>query len=227
MKLNIKDNYGIAPNSLLNNKEMSLRAKGLFAYIQSKPDGWNFSAERIALSHVEGKEAIMSALKELENHGYLIRQKIHGERGKWEQTYILTFPATTVLPTTVEPSAVEPSTVNPYNNSNIDYSKKDIVNKSIVDERFEKFWGLYNKEVAKDKCYSEWKYINTIDKDKILRALPTYVQATPDIQYRKNPLKYLKEKAWLDVVVPFENKRKEDISPLARPVSVISVPNDY
>jgi hypothetical protein len=227
MKLNIKDNYGIAPNSLLNNKEMSLRAKGLFAYIQSKPDGWNFSAERIALSHVEGKESIMSALKELENHGYLIRQKIHGERGKWEQTYILTFPATTVLPTTVEPSAVEPSTVNPYNNSNIDYSKKDIVNKSIVDERFEKFWGLYNKEVAKDKCYSEWKYINTIDKDKILKALPTYIQATPDIQYRKNPLKYLKEKAWLDVVVPFENKRKEDISPLARPVSVISVPNDY
>jgi hypothetical protein len=227
MKLNIKDNYGIAPNSLLNNKEMSLRAKGLFAYIQSKPDGWNFSAERIALSHVEGKESIMSALKELENHGYLIRQKIHGERGKWEQTYILTFPATTVLPTTVEPSAVEPSAVNPYNNSNIDYSKKDIVNKSIVDERFEKFWGLYNKEVAKDKCYSEWKYINTIDKDKILKALPTYIQATPDIQYRKNPLKYLKEKAWLDVVVPFENKRKEDISPLARPVSVISVPNDY
>jgi len=227
MKLNIKDNYGIAPNSLLNNKEISLRAKGLFAYIQSKPDGWSFSAERIALSHVEGRESIMSALKELENHGYLMRQKIHGERGKWQQTYILAIPTTTGLPTTVEPTAVEPTTVNPYNNSNKDLSKKDLVKKNIVDDRFEKFWSLYDKEVAKDKCYSEWKYINTIDKDKILNALPLYIQSTPDVQYRKNPFKYLKEKAWLDAVISFDNKRKEDLTPLARPVSVISVPNDY
>ena len=227
MKLNIKDNYGIAPNSLLNNKDISLKAKGLFTYIQSKPDGWNFSAERIALSHVEGRESIMSALKELETHGYLKRQKIHGERGKWEQTYILTIPTTTGLPTTAEPTAVEPTTGNPYNISKQDSSKKEEETKSIVDERFDKFWKLYNKEVAKDRCYGEWRFINTIDKDKILKVLPSYIESTPDIQFRKNPFKYLKEKAWLDTIIPYENKRKEEASPLARPVSTISVPNDY
>ena len=227
MKLNIKDNYGIAPNSLLNNNKISLKAKGLFVYIQSKPDGWNFSADRIALSHVEGRESIMSALKELETHGYLKRQKIHGERGKWEQTYILTIPTTTGLPTTAEPTAVEPTTGNPYNNSKQESSKKEEEKKNIVDERFEKFWELYNKDIAKDKCYSEWKYINSIDKDKILNVLPSYIKSTPDPQFRKNPFKYLSEKAWLDAIIIPLDKKKEEASPLYRPVSIISVPNDY
>ena len=227
MKLNIKDNYGVAPNSLLNDEKVSLKAKGLFVYIQSKPEGWKFSAEKITLSNLDGRDSVISALKELEENGYLTRFKRHGEHGKWEQTYILCIPATTDFPSTDKPSADKPSTENPYNNSKKDLSKKDIVKKNIVDDRFEKFWEMYNKEVAKDKCYSEWKYINAIDKDKILKALPPYIQSTPEIQYRKNPFKYLKEKAWLDVVIPFENKRKEDATQLARPVSVISVPNDY
>jgi len=228
MKLNIKDNYGIAPNTLLNDERISLRAKGLFCYIQSKPDGWNFSAKNICMSHLDGRDSIIATLRELEKHGYLVREKCHGMGGKWEQTYILAIPAITDLPFTVQPSTVQPFTVNPYNNSNKEISNKEIVIKNIVDERFEKFWELYDKDIAKDKCYSEWKYIPTIDKDKILNALPSYIESTPDPQFRKNPFKYLKEKAWLDaIIIPLDNKKKEEASPLFRPVSTISVPNDY
>ena len=222
MKLNIKDNYGVAPNSLLNDEKVSLKAKGLFVYIQSKPEGWNFSADKITLSQKDGINGVISAIRELEEHGYLTREKHHNEAGFWAQSYRLMIPPSNDYPQTVKPQTDKPLVENHINNS-----KKDIVKKNIVDDRFEKFWELYNKEVAKDKCYSEWKYINTIDKDKILKALPPYIQSTPEIQYRKNPFKYLKEKAWLDVVIPFENKRKEDATQLARPVSVISVPNDY
>ena len=42
-KLKITSSYGIVPNAILNNKELSLRAKGVFAFLQGKPDGWNFS----------------------------------------------------------------------------------------------------------------------------------------------------------------------------------------
>lgn len=54
------------PNALLNQSDISLKAKGLFAYIQSKPDGWDFSSERIANDHTDGRDGIRSALKELE-----------------------------------------------------------------------------------------------------------------------------------------------------------------
>ena len=62
-------------NSILTDCEISLKAKGLYAYIISKPDNWDFSADRIKLENKEGRSAILAALKELEQHKYLKRYK--------------------------------------------------------------------------------------------------------------------------------------------------------
>lgn len=88
-KLIIKNKYATIPNELVNSTQISLKAKGLFAYIQSKPDGWDFSAERIANQVKEGLPAVMSALKELEVNGYLIRQRYISEIGHRLVEYIL------------------------------------------------------------------------------------------------------------------------------------------
>jgi len=88
-KLRIRNNYGVAPNELLNSAELSLKAKGLFTYIQSKPDGWDFSAERMMLQNLDGRDAIRSALKELEKAGYLTRTQRRKEKGYWETEYTL------------------------------------------------------------------------------------------------------------------------------------------
>ena len=88
-KLFIKDRFASTPNSLLNNPNISLRAKGLFAFIQGKPDKWRFSAERIALECKEGLQSVRSALRELETFGYLQRVKSQNEKGHWEWDYIL------------------------------------------------------------------------------------------------------------------------------------------
>lgn len=73
-KNSIKSSYTQVPNEIINNKELSLKAKGLLCYLISKPDGWNFSAENIATQNKEGLLAIKSALKELENLGLNIRK---------------------------------------------------------------------------------------------------------------------------------------------------------
>lgn len=88
-KLIIKNKYATIPNELVNSTQISLKAKGLFAYIQSKPDGWDFSAERIANQVKEGLPAVMSALKELEVNGYLIRHRYISENGHRLVEYIL------------------------------------------------------------------------------------------------------------------------------------------
>ena len=67
MKINIANRFGVIPNELLNNPNVSFKAKGLYAFIQSKPDDWDFSAERIATQTSDGRDAIRSALKELED----------------------------------------------------------------------------------------------------------------------------------------------------------------
>lgn len=62
-------------NSVLNDKNITLQAKGLFAYIYSKPDGWDFSSERIARDCKNGIRAVKNILNELEEAGYLKRQR--------------------------------------------------------------------------------------------------------------------------------------------------------
>jgi len=83
---------GIIPIELLNSKEISLKAKGLFAYIQSKPKDWKFSVDMIATQMKEGREAIRSALKELEEAGYLKRIPKRNEKNGFSgYDYILVY----------------------------------------------------------------------------------------------------------------------------------------
>lgn len=74
-------------NSVLNNPEMTVRAKGLFAYLYSKPDGWDFSYIRIAKDHKESKNTILKTLSELEKFGYLVREKMPDGRVEYNLHY--------------------------------------------------------------------------------------------------------------------------------------------
>jgi|GEM_PF-1541345 len=126
MKLYIKKHYGIAPNSLLNSTKISLKAKGLFTYLQSKPDGWHFSIQRIANQMLEGKDAIRNALKELEKSGYLQRIPARNEQGKWSgYDYVLA-----ENPSAENPTTENPTTENPDTLSKKDSSKKEVVKKN-------------------------------------------------------------------------------------------------
>lgn len=77
------------PNWILNDPELSLKAKALWAFLASKPTGWNFSAERIAAQNQDGKEAIGSGLRELERAGLLERKVASKGYRKFETTYTL------------------------------------------------------------------------------------------------------------------------------------------
>jgi DNA-binding MarR family transcriptional regulator len=91
MKITIKSRYGVAPDKLLNDPNISLKAKGLFAYLQSKPDNWRFSVARITSQTKDGKDSVKSAIRELEKAGYLKRKPRKGDAGKWDgYDYILT-----------------------------------------------------------------------------------------------------------------------------------------
>lgn len=66
----------IVPNKLFTREDISLKAKGLYAYIYFKPDGWYFSAINIAKETKDGQESVLVGLKELEEAGYIKRVKL-------------------------------------------------------------------------------------------------------------------------------------------------------
>ena len=78
-------------NHALRNEEMSLKAKGLYALIQSYITLEDFTLYKTTLRKqcVEGESAFESAWKELKKNGYLIQYKIQDEKGKFFYEYEL------------------------------------------------------------------------------------------------------------------------------------------
>lgn len=68
-------NYTVMFNHHLRNANLSLRAMGLFSYMLSKPDTWDFTIEGIASQCRDGKDSIRTTIKELIKNGYVARRK--------------------------------------------------------------------------------------------------------------------------------------------------------
>jgi hypothetical protein len=82
--------FTIIKNSVLTDDRMSFRARGILAAILSRPDDWRTSSETLAKQSGgrEGRDAIRTALKELEACGYLIRRKEkHPKTGQFSTNY--------------------------------------------------------------------------------------------------------------------------------------------
>lgn len=71
------------PNELLYDDTISFKEKGLYAYLLSMPDNWNFSAEKIALKSKEETKTIQRYLKILINAGWIDREKTTKKSGKF------------------------------------------------------------------------------------------------------------------------------------------------
>lgn len=74
-------------NSVLNDDRISFRAKGIYAYLYSKPDGWDFAVSRIAKDSSEGRVAVNNGLLELEEFGYLYRKRLKTGRMEYTLSY--------------------------------------------------------------------------------------------------------------------------------------------
>lgn len=74
-------NYTVISNVFLKDVELSLKAKGLLAYLLSLPNDWSVYASELTNRHKDGITSIYSAIKELETAKYVIRERIR-ENGK-------------------------------------------------------------------------------------------------------------------------------------------------
>lgn len=69
-------NYTCITNSTIRDKHLSFKARGLHHLLLSYPDGWQVKIEHLVNeSEQDGRTAVASALRELEEHGYLERKQ--------------------------------------------------------------------------------------------------------------------------------------------------------
>lgn len=79
--------FTMVANEILSRPDLSLKAKGLYAYLFSKPDDWDFAAERIAKECKEERKAVMRILKELEVAKLLTRVRLQNSRMEYHLAY--------------------------------------------------------------------------------------------------------------------------------------------
>ena len=74
--------FTVMSNHHLRNGKLSLKAKGLLSLMLSLPEDWDYTTKGLACICKDGVDSIGSALKELEQHGYLTRRRIRFENGR-------------------------------------------------------------------------------------------------------------------------------------------------
>ncbi|WP_301875962.1 conserved phage C-terminal domain-containing protein [Limosilactobacillus oris] len=79
----IKTNHiTILDQDIVRNSKLSWKARGIFAYLWSQADQWDFNELEVARHATDGKDALHSGLKELERFGYLERKRARNAEGQ-------------------------------------------------------------------------------------------------------------------------------------------------
>lgn len=82
-KLQDPRGFTLVRNAAIEDEALSFRARGVLVYLLSRPDGWETDSTRLAQKAKEGREAVRTALNELEASGYLRRIKRQAQAGRW------------------------------------------------------------------------------------------------------------------------------------------------
>ena len=194
IKINRSHGYAVVFRSVAQDVRLSLKARGLFLLMQSLPDDWSYSISGLAKKANTGKDTIRSALKELADVGYLVKEQAHDSGGKFARNVLILqdeAPAplsenpTTVgssdapssgKPSTGKPTTEKPSTVFPTV-QNTEVQIQDINNPPISPQGGRRRSRQTHKETADwkpERFEAFWTYYRTYvrneDRQAAIRA---------------------------------------------------------
>lgn len=108
-RVNKNRGYTVMANYHLRDKTLSLKAVGLLSKMLSFNDGWQFSTKGLSMICKEGPDSVLAALRELEDHGYLVRHRQRDSKGRMSNTVFEIYEQ----PQPVSPHREKPDVDNP------------------------------------------------------------------------------------------------------------------
>jgi hypothetical protein len=168
-------NYVVLQKEVLEDSNLSLKAKGLWAYCMAKPDDWSFHLIQLATVLKEGITAIRSTIKELIENGYCKRIQSKTSNGRFDSYDYEILEIKEILPQSGFPNAAKASVVNPtLLSKDSNQVKKDNKQGSTNPAPKKGNVVVFSKEYFKEKCKSlgeedfehAWKCWEAIGPDK-------------------------------------------------------------
>lgn len=225
----INGNFVTTSAQVAQDKRLSWKARGIFLYLASMSDGWNFYVDEIAKHSPQGKRSLQSGLKELEEYGYLKRVRTHKPNGdlsslKWELHYE---PVELQKQNSSEAVLLQKRNEPLINNNNNKYQETININnnkrnikesQTSLADRFEKLWKQYPKKQGKKVAFEAYKRAikkGVQDKDIELGIANynKYIKITKkDYQYIKQGSTWFNQNCW-DDEYNYGNKPKQNALP--------------
>ena len=128
--------YTVMSNYHLRDKSLSLKAKGLLSQILSLPEDWDYTLSGLCYINRESKDAIRSAVNELERAGYIERHQTTDEGGKFSSNeYIIHEQPVSLPPSLDKPSSENPTTGKPTSENPTQLNKDRVTKDQAITDR--------------------------------------------------------------------------------------------
>ena len=180
IKKQYQKGFTTVDNVVLNDTNLSWKAKGLFVYLWSQADEWDFYETEVAKHSTDKVGSLKSGLKELEQQGYLKRKRTRDEKGKFiGNKWILSdnqmFKNPTLDNPTLDNPMLENHTLTNTNNNNINNNKDESISaKENKDKKssnennkynfdYKKFFDFFKETTGK-------RYTATNNNKKLINA---------------------------------------------------------
>ena len=162
IKKQYQKGFTTVDNLVLNDTKLSWKAKGLFVYLWSQSDEWDFYETEVVKHSTDKLGSLKSGLKELEHQGYLKRQILRDDKGKFKgNEWVLSDNPMFKNPISDNPMSEKPMsgnhTLTNTNNKNINNNKdesntseKNKDKKSKYNLNYTEFIEWFNEETGRE-----------------------------------------------------------------------------
>lgn len=194
-------------NTVLNDTNLSWKAKGLFVYLWSQADEWDFYETEVVKHSTDKIASLKSGLKELEQQGYLKRQRKRDDKGRLkENEWILSDNPMLENPMLENPMLEKPmlenhtlTNTNNNNTNNNNNNNNNITTTTTGPTEIGSIYEFWESNVGSlspylyeeiQAIYEDWSEVSKQPKEMILESIKMALdKGVRNISYIKTILK--------------------------------------
>lgn len=202
-----RDRFVMIAKQSMEDSRLSWKARGLLAYLLTKPDNWNVMVCQLVKEAPDGRDAVYSGLAELERFGYITRTMTRSLDGSFDgvETQVHEIPIESDNPTSTENGL----SVSGQSTTKEERSLKKTEDISTPSENpssdaFDEFYGEYPLKLEKAAAKKAWaKAVKVANPETILAGVRRY-RGDPnrEKEFTKYPATWLNKGCWNDDPLP-------------------------
>jgi len=207
--------------TIINDERLSYRALGLLVFLLDKPDNWRVEAAQLSHGRDEGRDAVRTALTELADAGYLVRQRRQIDNGQWvTETFLYETPGRTEdgkpgvgQPDVGAPGVGAPGVITKTETKTVNELRKTS-SSSAADETFEAWWKLYpKKKGGKGEARVKWRKMPVAERLAAMLMIPTHAawwaEHHTELRFIPDGVVWLNKRRWED-----DQPKARDLEPM-------------